>query len=150
MAKVLRVFSDTSVLFSAVWSDTGASRLIFKLAEAGAIRLLVSRQVLAEADVAVRKKNPDALPDLAMSLEAARVEIVASAGRKNVDEIAPHIGHPGDAQILADVIGAAADYFVTLDREHFLNNRKARSVSKIPIGTPGDFLAWVRARLPLL
>ncbi len=41
-----RVFIDTSVLFAAVLSATGGSRLILKLGEAGVLRLVVSRQVL--------------------------------------------------------------------------------------------------------
>jgi len=42
------VFLDTSALFAGIWSAEGGARLVLRLAEVGAIRLLVSSQVLDE------------------------------------------------------------------------------------------------------
>lgn len=53
------VFLDTSALFAGIWSAEGGARMILKLGEAGAIRLLVSPQVLAEAESALRRKAPE-------------------------------------------------------------------------------------------
>ncbi len=49
--------------------------------------------------------------------------------------------------ILAAAIAAPADYFVTLDRQRFLDNAKMRQAVPFVVGTPGDFLAWFRNRL---
>jgi hypothetical protein len=56
--------------------------------------------------------------------------------------------HPGDALVLAAAQAAGVDYFATLDQTHFLNNTAVRDGVPFPIGTPGDFLAWYRERLP--
>jgi predicted nucleic acid-binding protein len=57
------------------------------------------------------------------------------------------VAHPGDAKILAAAIASQADYLITLDRQHFLENAKLRQAVPLFVGTPGDFLAWFRGRL---
>jgi HTH-type transcriptional regulator / antitoxin HigA len=46
----LKIFMDTSALFAAVHSETGGSRLILKLGEAGAISLWIGTWVLKEME----------------------------------------------------------------------------------------------------
>jgi len=52
----IKVFLDTSVLFAAVYSKTGGSRLILKLGEAGAVQLWVGPWVLREAEGVIKRK----------------------------------------------------------------------------------------------
>ena len=145
MASVARVFVDTSALFAAVLSATGGARMVLKLGEAGAVKLLASRQVLSEAEGALRRKAPEALPDLGLLLERAGLEVVSSAGRSKVGKLLDAVGHPGDAQIAADALAAEADYLVTLDKAHLLGNRHLARAVPYAIGAPGDFLAWFRS-----
>ena len=53
-----RVFLDTSVLFAAVLSETGGSRLILKLGEASVLQLFVGLRVLQEAEGVLARKAP--------------------------------------------------------------------------------------------
>src|SRR3989338_8500482 len=53
-----RVFLDTSVLISGLASPTGASAAIRDLGEAEELRLVLSRQVLIEADRVLLRKFP--------------------------------------------------------------------------------------------
>ena len=53
-------------------------------------------------------------------------------------------GHPGDGRVLADAWEAGTDFFVTLDRQHFLDADRLRAALPFPLGTPGDFLPWYR------
>ncbi|MBN1269721.1 MAG: PIN domain-containing protein [Kiritimatiellae bacterium] len=147
MASVARAFVDTSALFAAVLSPTGGARMVLKLGEADAVKLLASRQVLSEADGALRRKALDALPDLGLLLERAGLEIVSSAPHRDAVKLLPAVGHPGDAQIAADARAANADYLVTLDKAHLLGNRRLARAVPYVIGSPGDFLAWFRSRL---
>jgi hypothetical protein len=55
--------------------------------------------------------------------------------------------HAGDARVVADAAGAKPDYLLTLDKEHLLGNAKLRRQHPFPMGTPGDFLLWFRARV---
>jgi hypothetical protein len=56
------------------------------------------------------------------------------------------LGYAADAVVLAAALDARVDYFITLDRRHFLENPALHKAISIPFGTPGDCLAWFRAR----
>jgi len=141
------VFLDTSALFAGIWSAEGGARLVLRLAEVGAIRLLVSSQVLDEIERALRRKAPETLGLLALLLDRSGIEVVPPPTPKVVQDSQALISHPGDAQMLAAAWAAGVDYFVTLDRKHFLDNQALRAAVPFPIGTPGDFLAWYRGQL---
>ena len=121
--------------------------MILKLGEVGAIRLLVSPQVLDEIESALRRKAPDMLGLLALLLDRSGIEVVPSPMSKVVQDSQALTGHLGDAQVLAAAWVARADYLVTLDRKHFLDNQALKAAVPFPVGTPGDFLAWYRAQL---
>jgi predicted nucleic acid-binding protein len=138
---------DTSALFAAVFSDTGGARMILRLAEGEAIELVISSQVLAEAEGALRRKAPHVLGHLALLLDRARCQVVATPTREQVLSCQPVIEYLPDAAILAAALGAGADYLVTHDRQHFLENPNLLAAPPIRIGTPGDLLAWLRQEL---
>jgi len=146
MAARISVFLDTSVLFAGIWSSEGGARMILRLGEAGAIRLLVAPQVLDEIEGALRRKAPDMLGLLALLLNRSGIEVVPVPSPEAVDQSRSLTNHVGDAQILAAAWAAAVDYFVTLDRVHFLDNPGMRAAVPFPLGTPGDFLIWYRER----
>jgi predicted nucleic acid-binding protein len=143
----VRIFLDTSAVFAGIWSAEGGARMILRLGEAGAIQLLISTQVITEIEGALRRKAPNALGVLALLLDRSQVEIVPSPGLEAVKDSQALTGHPGDGQVLAAAWLAGVDYFVTLDKEHFLDNLHLREIVPFPVGTPGDFLAWYRKHL---
>ncbi|HEY64903.1 MAG TPA: hypothetical protein G4O02_10065 [Caldilineae bacterium] len=49
--------------------------------------------------------------------------------------------------IIVAAMKARADYLVTLNRRHFIDDPNVATLSGLRIGTPGDALAWVRAQL---
>jgi len=140
-----RVFLDTSALLAAVASEVGGAAQILRLAEAGQLEIVVTRQVITEAERNVRRKLPGGLSSFQQALvpllrllpdpppEAVRVceKMIASA----------------DAPILAAGMVTQVDYLVTLDRKHFLDDPGVAEKSGLRIGTPGDFLAWLRNRM---
>lgn len=143
-----RVFLDTSALFAAIWSESGGGRMILRLGEAGVVQIVVSSQVLAEIESVLRRKNPDALANLAVLLDRAQVFVNPEA--PDDDLLASCLAlarHPGDAQVLADACQAGVDFFATLDREHFLGNADLRDAVPFEVGTAGDFLAWVQDKI---
>ena len=70
-----RIFLDTSVIFSAVLSEMGGARKLFRLGEAGMIQLVVGPNVLRECEEVIWHKVPASLPTLAYLLELGLVEI---------------------------------------------------------------------------
>lgn len=137
--KSLKVFLDTSVLFSAVLSSTGGARKLFLLGEAGLLNLMVGRHVLREADEVVRRKAPASLPLMAQLLELGGVKTIPAPTPKQVESARSLIAYRPDACVLAEAIRSGADWFVTHDKEHFLKTGSSIKLS-FKIGTPGDLL----------
>ena len=142
-----RVFLDSSALFSGVFSSRGAARLILRLGESGVVELLVSSQVVAETERALRRKAARVLGHLAIVLDASGCRVVPNPALEVVREWESLIPHLPDASLLAAAVAAGADYFVTLDRQHFLENALLMSHPPLRIGTAGDLVDWLRSRL---
>jgi len=140
------VFLDSSAVFAAILSATGGARQILRLGEVGQIRLMVSGAILAEVERTLREKLPEQLATLALWLDAARVAVVAAPRKAVVSRLQARLTYAPDALVLAAAVSADADFFVTLDRKHFLGNAPLRAALPFPLGTPGDYLAWHRAR----
>lgn len=143
----IRVFLDTSALFAATASIVGGAYRILQMSEAQFVQVLVSPEVLQEIEGVLRRKAPANLGILAALLHRSRAEVVPVASVGIAQRSHDLIGYLADAQVLAAAWDSSVDYFVTLDRQHFLNNAELRSVMPFPIGTPGDFLAWFRERM---
>jgi predicted nucleic acid-binding protein len=146
--KSLRVFLDTSVLFAAVFSPTGGARKLFHLAEAGVLRLVAGPAVLREADEVVRRKAMASRPVLAQLLDAGRVEISPAPTEMQVEDARQHVQYAPDARVLAEAIRAEPDWFVTHDKEHFLNERQELKLA-FAIGTTGDLIQSIKDDLYL-
>lgn len=146
MDSELRVFTDTSALFAAVVSEAGGARMILKLGEAGAVSLWVGPLVLSEADNALTRKSPGSKARFALLLHRANVQVGPPATPDALSQASEVVDYLPDAQVLAEALTSGADYFVSLDKRHLLGNPRAGHLP-FPIGTPGDFLAWYRARL---
>jgi predicted nucleic acid-binding protein len=138
-----RLFLDTSALFAAVFSPTGGARELLRLGEIGAIMLLVGPGVLAEAEEVFRRRAPDLLPSLAVLLARANVGAGPEADKAAMARAEPVIPYAPDARILAEALAASADFFVTHDQTHFLDNPNARELPCL-VGSPGDALHWLR------
>lgn len=139
-------FLDTSVLFAAVLSATGGARLILKLGEAGSVCLWVGPQVLREADNVLMRKAPESKALLALLLERAKVNVGPEPDPMMLAQATEVVAYAPDARILAEALAVEVDYFVTLDRHHFVDNPRVK-VLPFPVGTPGDFLAWLREQM---
>ncbi len=142
-----RVFLDASALFAAVFSETGGARLILRLAESDAIEMVLSSQVLAEAEGALRRKAPEALGHLALLLDRAHCQVIPNPTLEQVNAWQAVIPYLPDAAVLAAALAAQADYLVTLDRQHFLENPLLMASPPLPIGAPGDCIQWLRDQL---
>jgi predicted nucleic acid-binding protein len=139
-------FLDTSALFAAILSPTGGARAILTLAELDAIRLWVGPVVLREADEVFRRKAPDLLPLLAALLDRAQVMVAPAAGPDDQAKAAAIVDYARDAHVLAEALASRTDFFITHDEAHFLRNPLSQTLP-CRVGSPGDFLAWIRTEL---
>ncbi len=141
-----QAFLDTSVLFAAVWSESGGSRLILKLGEAGAVSLWVGPSVLREAEGVLKRKAPESRPHMALLLDRAQVQVGPEAGTEAMALARTAVDYVPDAQVLAEALEKGVDSFVSLDREHLVGNPRTETLP-FAVGTPGEFLEWYRQQL---
>lgn len=141
------IFLDTSALFSGIWSAAGGARMLLKLGEAHAVELSVSSHVLAEIERVLRRKSPQSLGTLALLLDRSRIAVVGSTSENHAVICQSVVNYTPDAMVLAAAWTAGVDWFVTLDRKHFLSNQQLRDAAPFAVGTPGSCLEWYRNRL---
>ena len=133
-----RVFLDSNVIFSGLYSPDGAPGIILEHFVKGSISVVVSQQVLEEVVRTVRAKLPDALPALRRLLVSIPPEVVADPEREEIERWMKKLPL-GDAAILAAAIGAQPDYFVTGDK-HFTQSPGIGEEAGLHIVTPARFL----------
>lgn len=149
MARRPKIFLDPSALSAGIWSAQGGARAILHLGELGAIAILLNSQVISEIERALRQKAPGELGSLALLLDRAQVEICEGPSEKTLHECQQIIPISADALSIASAWDAGVDYFVTLDRRHFLENFALREAVPFPLGTPGDFLDCFKPSIPM-
>lgn len=132
-----RVFLDSNVVFSGLYSPDGAPGVILDHFVKGNISVVVSQQVLEEVIRTIKEKLPDALPALRKLLLNTPPEVVADPKREDIEKWTKHL-QMGDAAVLAAAISARPDYFVTGDK-HFLDNREVAESAGLNIVTPAQF-----------
>ncbi len=120
--------------------------MILALADAQLITLVVSEQVLVEAERNLQEKLPKAIPQYRHFLATCPLEKASPPSVADV-AIAKEIIHPKDAPILMAAMNAQVDYLVTLNRKHFLDDPEVARTSGLRIGAPDDFVAWLRRQL---
>ena len=141
------VFLDSSALFAGVASSTGAARALLLLAEADRITITVSEQVITETERALARRLPAALGYYPQALRSTGLRIVQDPSPKENRAHQGIIRHPPDVAIVAAAMKADAGFIATFNRRHFIDDPHVASEAGIPIGTPGDALAWVRRTL---
>ncbi len=137
-----RIFADANILIAGSASDNGASHAVLKMAEFGMYTLVVSRQVLDEADRNMRQKLPGVYPQFVALMSRLNLEI---APDPPAAETARWVGiiEAKDAPILATAVLARVDRFLTLNTKDFTPAVAAQS--GLLIQTPGDLIANIRA-----
>jgi len=133
-----RVFLDSNVIFSGLYSSEGAPAIILEHFVKGNISVVVSQQVLEEVIRTVKEKLPDFLPALRRLLVNTPPEVAADPKLPDIKRWTKKL-HLGDATILAAAVTAQSDYFITGDR-HFVENPDIVKETGLTIVMPAQFL----------
>ncbi len=127
-----------SALIAGIASSKGAARELLRLAEIGLIEIVVSRQVIVEADRNIMAKLPECLNDFRAYLETLAPFLADDPPAASVKPFFSLI-HPDDAPVLAAAVALKADYLITWDRKHFMT-KGPRALVRPKVMTPGEFL----------
>lgn len=141
--KEVRIFLDSNVLFSGLFSDKGPPRLILDVLGLGLPTLigLTGRYNLIEIERNLEKKLPAALPVFQAYLMKLKMEMVPLPSREDVRRLAG-AASPKDVPVLASAINGKADFLVTGDKELLLS-AKGKHPFPYKIVSPADFLECI-------
>jgi predicted nucleic acid-binding protein len=136
-----RLFADVNVLIAGADSRSGASRALLLMAEVGLFQLVVSRQVLAEAERNIRRKLPRSLGNFAEQMSYLNLEIVPDPPAEAIARWLEAI-EAKDAPILAAAVLASVDRFITLNTRDF--TAEVSRHSGLLIQTPAALIEELR------
>lgn len=136
----MRIFLDANVFFAGCVSREGASAFVLELARRKRVELIASKLVLREADRNLRLKAPQAaLKVFHRFLKRVRVRIVLAPSEEAMKSYEGRVD-PKDLPVLVGAIASKSDFFLTLDRKHFLSSELVAKIKKPRILSPADFL----------
>ena len=136
-----KVFVDASVLFSACYSSTGASREIIRQGLSRKIKLVISKHIVEEVERNLEKDAPQVIQILKDFLNIVPFKVVRPT-KKEVEEAASYVALK-DALIVAAAKKAKADYLVSLDTKHLVLPKVAKRAN-MEIVLPSEFLKTIK------
>lgn len=134
----MRVFLDSNVLISGIYSKGGPPAQIVDLHSTNELKIVICQLVLDEVVRTLLIKKPDNLPVLYKFLTNSPPEIVINPPVQAIKPYERYLSF-GDATILAAAVQAKAGYLVTGDK-HFHADNTLPEVAGIKIVTPAQFI----------
>jgi predicted nucleic acid-binding protein len=139
-----RIFLDSSVFFSAVYSAKGHSRDLLLMAAKEEITLVVSQLVIDETHRNIAELFPEKLFFLDRVLEAIPFEYIRPTKRQVL--AAAEVTAFKDAPIVAAAKRSKVDFLVTLDRKHLLGKPEIAEYLGAPIVSPKEAVKALQKR----
>lgn len=136
--KPWRVFLDTSVLLAGLISSRGAAREILSGGEIRLFVILISSQVLLEADRNIANKFPRLLMEYRAYIRSSEPTLVDDPSPEQIKAAIPLVG-ADDAPILAAALKSKAEFLVTWNTRHFITSKIPKDLP-IHILNPGQFI----------
>lgn len=135
-----KVFLDANVIFSAAYSTTGGSAYIFQLAKKDRLTLCSSRLAIKETERNLRTKaDTQRVLNFYDLLNEIPIKLIDVNSAKAKEKFSDLVGEK-DSLILASAIASKADFFLTLDKKHFLNEKALKANLPIKIVNPSQFI----------
>jgi len=133
-----RIFVDSNVLISGIYSPKGTPAKILYLHASGRVTIVVSQLILTETVLTLREKKPNAVAALNAFLTNSPPEIVINPSIDQVKKWTEYL-HFEDAAIFAAAVSAELEYFVTGDK-HFHTDSSLTEKSSLRIVTPAQLI----------
>lgn len=142
-----KVFLDSNVLLSGIFSDKGAPRIILDLLTLGLpiLKGATGQYNLMEVERNLEKKMPQALPIYKVYLPKLRLEIVGLPSRETIMSMTGTIAEK-DIPVLVSAIACGAQYLITGDKKDFGKLKNVKGYSLEIVG-PSEFIETVFPQL---
>ncbi|MCG2791406.1 MAG: putative toxin-antitoxin system toxin component, PIN family [Actinomycetia bacterium] len=133
----LKIFLDSNVFISGLYSGKGGPGIILDHFIAGKIVIIISQRVLNEVIEVLSEKLQKVLPFLQEFLLSYPPEIIKDAKLENIKKWSGLVNED-DAMILESTISCELDYFITGDK-HFFSSPLIEKRSGLKILRPVSF-----------
>ena len=137
-----RIFFDTSVYIAGLLSPAGGAGELLRLAEVGAVIMVVSEDVIRESEAVLGRKFPDLIQDSRSLWRSLGPDIATACTDEQLDRFAADL-LTGDAEILCAASRADVSAFVTWNTRDFMKTGVDELVS-MPMVIPSECLRLVR------
>lgn len=136
--KRLKVFLDSNVIISGLFSDKGSPRIVLDLLslDLPLLSCATGEYNIVEIERNLLKKMPDVLPVYRRYLKILNLEIVPLPLSKDIKKLSGQIADK-DVPVLASAINSNADFLVTGDKKDF---EKLKGNYPFKILSPSEFL----------
>jgi len=136
--KRLKVFLDSNVIISGLFSDKGSPRIILDLLslDLPLLSCATGEYNIVEIERNLLKKMPDVLPVYRKYLKILNLEIVPMPLSRDIKKLSGQIADK-DVPVLASAINSNADFLVTGDKKDF---EKLKGNYPFKILIPSEFL----------
>lgn len=141
--KIFKVFLDSNVILSGLFSDQGAPRIILDILTFKLPFLLGStgEYNLLEIERNLKKKMPGVFSVYKRYLSRLNLKIIPIPGPEEIKKFSGQIADK-DIPVLVSAIQSKADFLVTGDKKHF-EKLKVPGNYPLKIITPSEFLERV-------
>ena len=141
----VKVFLDSNVIISGIFSDKGAPRVILDLLCLGLPMLTgaTGKYNIIEIERNLTKKMPEALPVYRKYLPLLNLEVVPLPSPGEISKLSGLISDK-DVPVLASAISGNVDFLVTGDKKDFV---KLKGKYSFRILTPAEFLDVIVAEV---
>jgi len=146
--KRLKVFLDSNVIISGLFSDKGSPRIVLDLLSLDLPLLsgATGEYNIVEIERNLLKKMPDVLPIYRRYLKILNLEIVPLPLSKDIKKLSGQIADK-DIPVLASAINNNADFLVTGDKKDF---EKLKGKYPFKILSPSEFLDIILPSIAVL
>ena len=135
----MRIFLDSNVLISGIYSPVGAPYKILRLHLTERLRIVVCQLVINEVIRNLKAKKPEGLPVLYRLLSNSPPEIAANPRAEDINIWKKYLDNEG-AIILAAAIHTRVDFFITGDKHFHPAALKSQKMNLKNL-TPAEFVA---------
>ena len=140
--KPYRIFFDTSAYIAALISPKGAAGELLRLVESGAIQMVVSQEVIIEADRVLSNKFPELIQENRKLWKSLAPQIASNPTTNQTKQFLEKLPR-ADAIILCSAHLAKVSAFVTWNTRDFMG-QDILSLVDFPICVPADCLKLFR------
>lgn len=136
-----KVFFDASAIFACIYSDTGGSNKLARLAQDKELIAVTTESVIKEV-----KENSDKFKQPEVDIDSFLQQHKFFVGETITEnDITPYerIVDKRDAHVIAGALLTGCDHLVTLDKKHLDNEAVKEKIRQLQIHSPKSMLQFL-------